>query len=97
MSAGGASGGRVGWVVDVQRDFMDPPGRGGRLYVHDLFDPSDPGAELARGAIVRAAAWMRGACDAVVFTGDWRARFERPLGEAWHARVAGLAPAPAAP
>ena len=71
--------GRVGWVVDVQRDFMDPPARGGRLYVHDLFDASDPGAELARGAIVRAAAWMRGACDAVVFTGDWHAPGDREI------------------
>jgi hypothetical protein len=31
----------------------------------------------------------------VATAGDWRARFERPLGESWHARVAGLA-APAA-
>ncbi len=32
---------RVGWVVDVQRDFMEPAGR---LYVRDLGDASDPGA-----------------------------------------------------
>ncbi len=77
MSAGAA--GRVGWVVDVQRDFMDPPARGGRLYVRDLFDPADPGAEAARGAIAAAARWMRGACDAVVFTGDWHAHTDREI------------------
>jgi nicotinamidase/pyrazinamidase len=75
----GGGGGRVGWVVDVQHDFMEPPARGGRLYVHDLFDASDPGAELARAAIVRAVAWMRAACDAVVFTGDWHAHTDREI------------------
>ncbi len=75
----GAAAGRVGWVVDVQRDFMDPPSRGGRLYVRDLFDPSDPGAEAARGTIAAAAAWMRAACDAVVFTGDWHAATDREI------------------
>jgi nicotinamidase/pyrazinamidase len=69
----------VGWVVDVQRDFMDPPARGGRLYVRDLFDPADPGAELVRPAIARLVAWMRGACDAVVFTGDWHAAGDREI------------------
>ena len=77
MSAG--TGARIGWVVDVQRDFMDPPARGGRLYVHDLFDPADVGAEQARDAIVRTVAWMRDACDAVVFTGDWHAVTDREI------------------
>jgi len=75
----GPSAGRVGWVVDVQYDFMEPAARGGRLYVHDLFDPSDVGAEQVRAAIVRAAAWMRRACDAVVFTGDWHAMGDREI------------------
>jgi nicotinamidase/pyrazinamidase len=75
--SGGA--GRVGWVVDVQHDFMEPPARGGRLYVHDLFDAADPGAEQVRGTIARAAAWMRRACDAVVFTGDWHAATDREI------------------
>lgn len=70
---------RVGWVVDVQADFMTPTAEGGRLYVHDLFDPSDPGAVLARPAIARLVAWMRRACDAVVYTGDWHAMGDREI------------------
>jgi nicotinamidase-related amidase len=65
---------RVGWIVDVQNDFMLPPERGGRLYVHDLFDEGqDAGATQIVPALVRAAEWMRANCDAVVYTGDWHA------------------------
>ncbi len=59
---------RVGWIVDVQADFMDP---GGRLYVRDLFDGSDPGAVAIVSALEAATAWMREHCDIVVYTGDW--------------------------
>ncbi len=59
---------RVGWIVDVQADFMDP---GGRLYVRDLFDGSDPGAVAIVPALEAATAWMREHCDIVVYTGDW--------------------------
>jgi len=62
---------RIGWVVDVQNDFMLPPEEGGRLYVHDLGDPEDPGARVARPVIEEAVAWMRASCEALVFTGDW--------------------------
>lgn len=58
----------IGWVVDVQNDFMRPDGR---LYVRDLADDSDPGAEAARERIERAVAWMLERCRVVVFTGDW--------------------------
>ncbi|HEV2735180.1 MAG TPA: cysteine hydrolase family protein [Longimicrobiaceae bacterium] len=61
---------RIGWVVDVQNDFMLPDGR---LYVHHLFDASDAGATRARGRIEQAVAWMREHCDALVYTGDWHA------------------------
>ncbi len=67
---------RVGWVVDVQNDFMRPDGR---LYVHDLFDGSDVGASLAKPAIVATVAWMRENCDVVVFTGDWHAYGDREI------------------
>lgn len=59
---------RVGWVVDVQHDFMDP---GGRLYVRVLDDPEDPGAKAVEDRIVEAVGWMRRHCAVVVFTGDW--------------------------
>lgn len=65
---------RIGWIVDVQNDFMLPPEQGGRLYVHDLFDDGrDAGATQIVPQLVRAAEWMRANCDAVVYTGDWHA------------------------
>jgi nicotinamidase-related amidase len=66
------SAAKIGWIVDVQNDFMLPPEKGGRLYVHDLFDDGqDAGATQIVPALVRAAEWMRAHCDAVVYTGDW--------------------------
>ncbi|MDE2761626.1 MAG: cysteine hydrolase [Gemmatimonadota bacterium] len=59
---------RVGWIVDVQEDFMSPLGR---LYVRDLRDDSDPGAVRVVPALEAAAAWMRRHCDVLVYTGDW--------------------------
>lgn len=59
---------RVGWIVDVQADFMDPAGR---LYVRDLFDDFDPGAVRIVPALERVTAWMSEHCDVVVYTGDW--------------------------
>lgn len=70
-AATGAGGGRpalVGWIVDVQEDFMNPEGR---LYVRDLFDDSDPGAARVIPALEAATAWMRAHCDVIVYTGDW--------------------------
>jgi len=62
---------RVGWVVDVQHDFMVPPEQGGRLYVHDLGDATDPGATRIAGTLARVVDWMHESCDVVVYTGDW--------------------------
>ena len=67
---------RVGWVVDVQYDFMRPDGR---LYVHDLFDVRDVGAARATAAIVQSVEWMRRNCDVVVYTGDWHAYGDREI------------------
>ncbi|HMN10338.1 MAG TPA: cysteine hydrolase family protein [Gemmatimonadaceae bacterium] len=67
---------RIGWVVDVQHDFMRPEGR---LYVRNLFDASDAGAVQATPAIVRTVEWMRAACDVVVYTGDWHAYGDREI------------------
>ncbi|MDH3297115.1 MAG: isochorismatase family protein [Gemmatimonadota bacterium] len=61
----------VGWVVDVQNDFMRPTSEGGRLYVSDLTDPTDAGAINSQATIERAVTWMRACCDVVVFTTDW--------------------------
>ncbi len=69
----------VGWVVDVQRDFMDPPSAGGRLYVHDLFDSADRGAVEALPAIERTVVWLRGRADALVYTGDWHSADDREI------------------
>ena len=59
---------RIGWVVDVQRDFMEPDGR---LYVRDLFDDRDPGAVMAGPRLVEAVEWMHANADLVVYTADW--------------------------
>jgi len=62
---------RIGWVTDVQNDFMRPASDGGRLYVSDLADPSDEGAVQVQGNIERAVKWMEAHCDALVYTTDW--------------------------
>ncbi|HEU4885543.1 MAG TPA: isochorismatase family protein [Longimicrobium sp.] len=65
---------RIGWIVDVQNDFMLPPEQGGRLYVHDLFDGgADRGASQIVPQLVAAVEWMHDNCDAIVYTGDWHA------------------------
>lgn len=73
--------GRVGWIVEVQYDFMVPPAEGGRLYVADLWDPTDEGAVLARPAIEAAVTWMRSNCDVLVYTGDWHDRSDPEIDE----------------
>ncbi|CAN5836568.1 hypothetical protein BH23GEM6_BH23GEM6_24130 [soil metagenome] len=62
---------RIGWIVDVQNDFAMSRAPGGRLYVHDLFDDTDPGAESVQENVVRAVQILTDRCDLMVFTGDW--------------------------
>jgi nicotinamidase-related amidase len=61
---------RVGYLVDVQEDFMRAGLPGGRLYVKHLSDPHDPGAECIIPKLERVARWMWSECDAVVYTRD---------------------------
>ena len=69
----------IGWIVDVQNDFMLPPEQGGRLYVRDASDPGDPGARAVAERIERAVDWLREHADAVVFTGDWHRREDEEI------------------
>jgi nicotinamidase-related amidase len=62
---------RIGWVVDVQNDFAKRVEPGGRLYVRNLTDASDPGAEAVQPQVVRAVELLRGHCHVKVYTGDW--------------------------
>lgn len=62
---------RVGWITDVQNDFMRPPSEGGRLYVRDLGDESDAGAIQVQPTIEAAVRWMEAICDGIVYTTDW--------------------------
>jgi nicotinamidase-related amidase len=62
---------RVGYLVDVQNDFMRRALPGGRLYVRHLQDPDDVGAEQIIPALARLARWMYERCDIVVLSGDW--------------------------
>ena len=62
---------RVGYLVDVQNDFMRTAPPGGRLYVRHLQDPEDVGAEQIIPALERLARWMYKRCDAVILSGDW--------------------------
>ena len=65
---------RVGWIVDVQNDFMRPDGR---LYVKDLADDHDVGAQAIVGQLARVLDWMREHCALVVYTADWH-RWDDP-------------------
>lgn len=62
---------QVIWVVDAQKDFMDTPEKGGRLYVHNLSDPKDPGAETIRTSLGASVKKWRERGVPMVFTGDW--------------------------
>jgi nicotinamidase-related amidase len=61
----------VGWVVDAQNDFMLKQLPGGRLFVRQLHDSNDPGAEQIIPTLSRAVALYHRRCDQVTYTGDW--------------------------
>jgi nicotinamidase-related amidase len=62
---------RIGWIVDVQNDFAKRGAPGGRLYVRNLFDDADPGAESVERSVVAAVELLREHSDVLVYTGDW--------------------------
>jgi nicotinamidase-related amidase len=62
---------RIGWIVDVQNDFSKRGAPGGRLYVRNLFDDSDQGAEAVERNVVDAVELLREHSDVLVYTGDW--------------------------
>jgi nicotinamidase-related amidase len=83
---------RVGWIVDVQNDFMLPPEEGGRLYVRHLQDPTDAGAVQVRARIEEAVAWMREHCRVLVYTGDWHSHQDAEIDAASPNPAAGTYP-----
>ncbi len=70
---------KVGWIVDVQNDFARSRAPGGRLYVRDLADESDPGAEAVEANVIRAVELLRDHCDAIVYTGDWHGMEDKEI------------------
>ena len=60
---------RVGWVVDAQREFLDPEGRC-RVFGGD--GAVEVSGSEAVAALTRAVEWMGGRCPVLVYTVDWR-------------------------
>jgi nicotinamidase/pyrazinamidase len=63
--------GLVFWDVDTQFDFMVPPALGGKLYVRDVNDPKDEGAQRIVPALERLSSFARDYGILRVATGDW--------------------------
>ena len=62
---------RVGWIIDAQRDFLDPKGQ------HCVFNAASVAEGAAVGAVAaltRAVEWMAAHCQVLVYTGDWHGR-----------------------
>lgn len=69
----------VFWDVDTQFDFMTPAEEGGKLYVKDLSDPSDPGAVQIKPALRRLSDYAREHGILRVATGDWHSLEHREI------------------
>ena len=82
----------VGWIIDAQRDFLDPKGP------HCVFDAASvaEGAAVgAVGALTRAVEWMAAHCQVLVYTGDWHGRAGAGAGAGSAGRDAAIANDPA--
>jgi nicotinamidase/pyrazinamidase len=69
----------VFWDVDTQFDFMTPPHAGGKLYVRDPGDESDPGAVRIVPALERLSGFARDRKILRVATGDWHTLEHREI------------------
>jgi nicotinamidase/pyrazinamidase len=69
----------VFWDVDTQFDFMTPPESGGKLYVKDPADPSDPGAVQIVPALRTLSEYAREHGVLRVATGDWHTLEHREI------------------
>lgn len=69
----------VFWDVDTQFDFMTPAERGGRLYVRDLQDEADIGAEQIKPRLQRLSDHAREHGILRVATGDWHTPEHREI------------------
>lgn len=69
----------VFWDVDTQFDFMTPPDEGGKLYVKDLSDETDPGAVRIKPALKRLSDYAREHGILRVATGDWHTLDHREI------------------
>jgi nicotinamidase/pyrazinamidase len=67
------------WDVDTQFDFMTPPDEGGLLYVKDLNNPRDPGAQEIVGELARLSAFAKQNDILRVATGDWHSLDHREI------------------
>jgi nicotinamidase/pyrazinamidase len=79
MPANSASQRLIFWDVDTQFDFMTPSEQGGKLYVKDLHDPTDPGAVQIVPQLQRLSDYAREHGILRVATGDWHSLDHREI------------------
>lgn len=69
----------VFWDVDTQFDFMTPAEQGGKLYVANPGDPSDPGAQRIVPQLESLSRYAREHGILRVATGDWHSPGHREI------------------